>query len=153
MVKAKVIAGATGYTVTDGGDVFRDGTPVPNTVSEYGTRKVSVRMDRDYRTVHVVSRLVGRAFCPEFREHLRPVHINGDRSDCRASNLRWVTVREVTVGGGKRKLSPATVSEIVACDGSLRSVAKRFGLSHGHVWTLRRKHLTKTVKPCPLAPT
>ena len=150
MVEGKMIQGATGYTVTDNGDVFRDGVPVPNVVSKYGTRKVSVRMERGYRTVHVVSRLVGRAFCPEFREDLRPVHINGDRSDCRASNLRWVPVSAVTPGGGKRKLSDADIREIVTCGEPPKRTAERFRISKVHVWYLRRKHLTKPRRACPL---
>jgi hypothetical protein len=149
-MKASPIQGATGYTVTESGGVFRDGVPVPKVVSKYGTRKVSVRMDRGYRTVHVVSRLVGRAFCPEFREDLRPVHINGDRSDCRASNLRWVSISSITPGGGKRKLSDADIHEIRTCGESSLATAARFGISRVHVWTLRRKHLTKSRSSCPL---
>ena len=150
MEKSAIITGAAGYTVTESGEVFRDDIPVPNVVSQYGTRKVSVRMDRGYRTVHVVSRLVGRAFCPEFREDLRPVHINGERSDCRASNLRWVSISSITPGGGKRKLSDADIHEIRTCGEPTAVTAAKFGISRVHVWTLRRKHLTKSRRSCPL---
>ena len=43
-----------------------------------------------------VSRLVGQAFCPDFSPELRPVYLDGDKTNCRADNLKWVSVSEVT---------------------------------------------------------
>lgn len=151
MVEGKVIDGASQFEVFPDGRVMRGGKPAriyPH--PRYGTLRVSVLMDRGYWTVHVVSRLVGRAFCPDFREDLRPVHINGDRNDCRASNLRWVPISAVTPGGGKRKLSDSAVADIVSSADPPRVLSERHGISKVHVWYLRRKHLTKPRRSCPL---
>lgn len=37
-----------------------------------------------------LARLVGAAFCKDYNPDRYPVYKNGDRSDCRAANLRWV---------------------------------------------------------------
>ena len=64
-----------------------------------------------------VSRLVGRAFNPKFKPHLRAKFIDGDKGNCSASNLKWMSVAEVTtIPYGERqgcsKLTWETVSEI-----------------------------------------
>jgi len=38
-----------------------------------------------------VSRLVGAAFCPDYKSSLVAGHKDGDKSNCRASNLLWLT--------------------------------------------------------------
>lgn len=43
-----------------------------------------------------IARLVGEAFCPDFEPSLRPIHRDGDRSNCHACNLRWVPQSMVT---------------------------------------------------------
>ena len=43
-----------------------------------------------------ISRLVGQAFCPSFKPHLRPVYRDGDKTNCSASNLKWVAQSKVT---------------------------------------------------------
>ena len=43
-----------------------------------------------------VARLVGQAFCKDFRPDLRPVHLDGNKSNCRADNLKWVSISEIT---------------------------------------------------------
>lgn len=43
-----------------------------------------------------VARLVGDAFCPDFSPERRAVYLDGDRSNCRADNLKWTSVSEIT---------------------------------------------------------
>lgn len=43
-----------------------------------------------------IARAVGATFCPEFRESLYVRHRDGRKWNCRASNLEWVSRREVT---------------------------------------------------------
>jgi len=56
-----------------------------------------------------IARLVGAAFCPDFRADLLPKHINGDKTDCRAKNLLWVPRREVT--GNPYSINPKPRTE------------------------------------------
>jgi hypothetical protein len=43
-----------------------------------------------------VARLVGQAFCREFRPWLRPLYLDGNKANCAASNLQWVPQSAVT---------------------------------------------------------
>jgi hypothetical protein len=43
-----------------------------------------------------VSRLVGEAFCEDYNPELRPRFVDGDKTNCHADNLKWVTVSEIT---------------------------------------------------------
>lgn len=49
-----------------------------------------------YTTTLRIARLVGAAFCKNFRPELRAVYRNGNREDCRPRNLKWVRQSEVT---------------------------------------------------------
>lgn len=46
--------------------------------------------DRNTKTSVRLSRLVGEAFCGDYGNHKYPLYVNGDRFDCRASNIKWV---------------------------------------------------------------
>lgn len=43
-----------------------------------------------------VARLVGEAWCRSFKPHLRTVYRDGDRENCRPSNLKWVSQSSIT---------------------------------------------------------
>ena len=43
-----------------------------------------------------VARLVGKEFCHDFAPSRRPVYLDGDKSNCAASNLKWVPQKEIT---------------------------------------------------------
>lgn len=43
-----------------------------------------------------VARLVAEAWCPSFKPSLRAFYRDGDRSNCRPSNLKWVHPSVVT---------------------------------------------------------
>jgi hypothetical protein len=59
----------------------------------------SLRLGITYKgrtEAYVVARLVGDAFCKDYRPHLRAVYRDGDRSNCNAKNLKWVPQSQVT---------------------------------------------------------
>ena len=49
----------------------------------------SLRFQGNQTSVRI-SRLVGAAFCPSYRQHLRPFYVDGNKTNCRATNLKWV---------------------------------------------------------------
>lgn len=89
----KTIPGFMGkYEVSDAGQIRRVGTgrvlkAYPSASGLGHALSLSVN---DEKTTVRVARIVGAAFCPDFREDLYPVFRNGNTNDYRAKNLRWV---------------------------------------------------------------
>lgn len=54
-----------------------------------------------------LSRLVGEAFCSDFHPSLVTAYKDGDKSNCAASNLRWVRRAEITGHPFSRNPRPA----------------------------------------------
>lgn len=83
-----------GYEVSNLGHVRRTSTRrvLKPQKDAYGSLQIQMKGET-FR----VARLVGEAFCPAFREHLIPDFKNGDKHDCRASNLLWKTRSEMSV--------------------------------------------------------
>ena len=97
-----------------------------------------------YSSVKVVDRLVGEAFCPDYAPHLRAVYKNGNRADVRASNLKWVSVADVSVpprGNAKRtsKLTPEQVLEIREAEGTLLAIAAKYGVNDSTISAIKRR--------------
>ena len=105
-----------------------------------------------HRYVH---RLVAAAFHPNPENLPQVDHIDGDRKNNAASNLRWVSARDNTIAGGarhqweaqriasaKRRIHEAKKHEYQTLFDqgySLRQIAKLFGTSHSSIsLTLRR---------------
>ena len=104
---------------------------------------------------HYVHRLVAAAFVPNPNELPQVDHIDGNRRNNCAANLRWVTAKDNTMYGGarhgweaqkiasaKRRIHDAKKTEYQALleqGYSLRQIAKLFGTSHSAISsTLRR---------------
>jgi hypothetical protein len=108
------------------------------------------------RGVHrYVHRLVATAFHPNPANLPQVDHIDGDRKNNAAANLRWVSARDNSLAGGvrhkwksqrianaKRRIHDAKKHEyqaLVDQGYSLRQIAKLFGTSHSAISsTLRR---------------
>lgn len=99
-----------------------------------------------------VHRLVALAFLGDRPAGRQASHLNGDRADCRAVNLKWETPRDnnnrkrehgtwqAGAAHGSARLSPMAVEIIRAAPpgyGTGRALARRFGVSETHVSAIR----------------
>lgn len=152
----KKIRGFDNYSVNERGDVRNDGTgrlkaPYVNKRNGYKTVDLWSGNKAKRATVH---RLVAEAFIPNPDGKPTVDHIDGDRQNNRAANLRWATYSEQnsrfgTVGvrssqvlvlhyGEKRKKRGGgheawlDVDEVMTFD-SITETAKHFGVSIGNI--------------------
>jgi hypothetical protein len=88
----------TTYEISNDGQVRSNGwRKIPKKIGSdvNGSPTFQIRCNDDAYNLRV-ARVVGRAFCPEFHEDLRPVHKDGNRANCAAKNLKWVPRSQVT---------------------------------------------------------
>jgi len=79
---------AEGYEVSDKGEVFRDGQPVKVSSLESGYKVVNVYTADGWRTL-TVARIVLEAFIGPKPPAHEARHVDGDPSNCVATNLCW----------------------------------------------------------------
>jgi hypothetical protein len=156
----KQIPGCDGYEVSDFGNVrsyYRKGnhkekrSPHPRTLarrdSASGYPSVSLPVDGSYRTRRI-HRLVMEAFVGPAPAGMEVAHLNGDRTDARLANLRYVTHQENeahkaahgTSGVGERnsgaQMQGWQVAEVKYLAGKSvpqGKIAALFGISHKQV--------------------
>jgi len=96
MAIADIVGYEGRYRVTDGGEVlsahsgWKARAPV---IYAGGYRRVNLSLSGRAR-LHLVHRLVAEAFIPNPDGKPQVNHLNGDKSDNRASNLEWATCSE-----------------------------------------------------------
>ncbi len=87
-----------------------------------------------------VHRLVAEAFVDNPDGYAIAEHIDGDKTNNAAPNIRWVSVSSVRRKANHR-LSDNTVKEIyrLLLKGvSVGLLAEQYGVSYGHIWTMRK---------------
>lgn len=99
------------YTVSDDGKVFnkKTGRYLKGTLKRNEYPSVQLRIDGKSITF-MTHRLVAEAFCENPEGYTIVDHINRDKMDCRAENLRWVSAKtnyENSTRRAKRKVEVA----------------------------------------------
>lgn len=133
------------------GRVWLDGQVLPQTLNRNGYRRVRVR-----GRWFMVNRLVCEAMHgpPPTRKH-QAAHVNGDRTDNRASNLVWKLPaqnsqdrkRHGTQTAARRKLTPRLVrwARDAREEGMpVERIAAVLGVSHRHAQRVVNKHAWRT---------
>jgi hypothetical protein len=145
------VPGAHRYAVSDTGLVRNNRGLMACRLNDEGYRKIKLVGDDGCRREHFVHVLVARAFLPPPAPGQRYVlHGNRDRTDCRATNLRWGTHadnhedkrRHGTIRPVVRKLTKLDVKRIRASKLAVVDLARLYRLSNSHVREIRnrRKH-------------
>lgn len=80
------------YAVSNKGNIsnMRTGAPRKTSVNQQGIVKISLYKNGRELITRSVAVLVAEAFCEGQTEFFdTPIHLDGDRSNCRADNLMW----------------------------------------------------------------
>lgn len=137
------------YSVSNFGVVRSNRKNPAKTLSDWahpaGYRRVALGRNK----IRYVHRLVATCFCPN--PHGLPAvdHIDGNRENNQATNLRWVTAKQnINYGSERHKwaaqraasvrrrihgVRKAEYERLVSMGFSLRQIAKLFGTTHGSV--------------------
>lgn len=79
------------YAVSDEGEIvnIKTGMPRKTSINQQGIVKISLYLGRELIT-RSVAVMVADAFCTGKSEFFNtPIHLDGDRENCRADNLMW----------------------------------------------------------------
>lgn len=79
------------YAVSDQGEIhnIKTGMPRKTSINQQGIVKISLYIGRELIT-RSVAVMVAEAFCDGQTEFFNtPIHLDGDRMNCRADNLMW----------------------------------------------------------------
>lgn len=80
------------YAVSDLGEIInmKTGAPRRTSINQQGIVKISLYQDGKYLITRSVAVMVAEAFCEGQTEFFNtPIHLDGDRENCRADNLMW----------------------------------------------------------------
>lgn len=133
------IEGKPNYSVSDCGEVRNDKTGRILKQTEHRCGYLHVMLGR--KTVPLyVHRLVALAFIPNPDGKPQVDHINGDKKDNRAENLRWVTASENSLAHGYAERNEHRKKRIIATDGeqtlvfpSRNDAARHFGCNKSQI--------------------
>lgn len=131
----------------------RPGYIVPQSSVAHGYKRVGLMVDGKSRTF-LVHRLVAETFIPAHAKGAEVNHINGDKTDNRIENLEWITHAEnmrhaLRVLGrtfGTKSLTDEQVKSIRGVDGTLRDIARDYGVSAMTVLRIKHRRTYKEVQ-------
>lgn len=118
MYKKIVIDGTeTNYSVSDSGEIRNDTTGKFLKVTDKGTVQIQVNGKGTNRRV---ARIVATAFIPNPNNYEYVIYINGDSTDNRIENLKWISKEE----NGQRTWAKRRENG-TTCAGAIREKKKR----------------------------
>lgn len=149
MQKIVIIDGEeTNYLVTDDGKVFnrKTGRELKGTIKRNDYRTVQLTIKGKPKSL-MVHRLVAEAFCENPNGYTIVDHINRDKLDNRAENLRWVTLEENAQNSTPTKREQISDVYDITQEWKQCKVAPNYGITKtGIVFNLRNN---KILKPSP----
>lgn len=147
MTAWRKIDGRPNYSVSDRGDVRNDTTGRVMRLSRHRCGYLTVMLGRKTTPLYA-HRLVAIAFVPNPGNKPQVDHVNGDKGDNRAENLRWVTPSENCRGFGHSSRIENRRKRVVASNGdrtvtfdSRDDAATFFGCSKSQIrygWRYKR---------------
>lgn len=95
-IQWKPVIGFEAYEVSNTGRVRRADNKRPIQRQKSHSRGHMIQLSSGgVRSTLRLARIVGATFCPDYREDRYPLFRNGDSSDYRARNLKWVPRSEI----------------------------------------------------------
>lgn len=146
------IPSCPGYFASSHARIRRGEHKILNPWAHRPTGKLQVHIVKRHPTSAMVARLIGEVFCPSFHPKLRPTYRDGDHTNCRPANLKWVSVAQVTVAPtgskqGRSKLTEAQVSQIRSLHPhtTVTALAASFNVSHTSIHSIIHRTTWKHV--------
>ena len=146
MKKIIVINGEeTNYLVTDDGKVFnrRTGRELKGTIKRNEYRTVQLTVNGKPKSL-MVHRLVAEAFCENPNGYTIVDHINRDKLDNRAENLRWVTSKKNAQNATLKKRDLSNKIYDITQEWAPCKLAPNYGVTKtGIVFNLKNNRILK----------
>ena len=126
----------------------------PTVEKKSGKMAIGIKYRNGIRRTPAVHVLVARAFIPNPKNHRHIIHINGDKSDNMAINLKWVSAKYTAnkaLADGKlttklKEDDVVTIKELLSRNVGIDVIASRFNTTRLAISNIKRGKTWRYVK-------